>query len=46
MSAPSPLRTDRAMLVDLLNRQLSRITALEREIAELMKFLDKREQRR
>lgn len=46
MSTPPLLPVDRALLADLLNRQLKRIAALERQIAELMASLDKRERRR
>ena len=40
------LPTDRALLADLFNRQMNRIAVLDRQIAEVMASLDKREQKR
>jgi len=46
MNLRPKLPANRTLLADLLNQQIKRISALEREIAVLMASLDEREQRR
>ncbi|WP_340268719.1 hypothetical protein [Sphingobium mellinum] len=40
------LPANRTLLADLLNQQIKRLTALEREITNLMASLDERRQKR
>lgn len=46
MNLRPTLPAKRTLLADLLNQQIKRIAALEREIADLIASLHEREQRR